>query len=310
MDNRTTDNDAQFYWWFGVVEDRDDPLRMGRCKVRIIGYHVADKVMLPTEDLPWAMPIMPANSAGSGGVGWSPNGVVPGSYVVGFFADGSDGQHPMFFGTVGSIPGGLNGDGCNPMPGSESDGQGGLGGSAANYVEPSGAAGDKETYLEQFLDANGPTAFTNWGPTCKAAIMAQCYVETAHFNTLREMGGADYFRRYDPDRRSDAAAYGNTQIGDGAKYKGRGFVQLTWKNNYRRAGEFIGLDLVSNPDLVEEKETAAKTCLWYFQHEKSYLDRRNLWDNVVEVTKAVNGGTTALAERRAAFDRYKTKYGA
>ena len=38
MDNRTTDNVPQFYWWIGVVEDRDDPFRMGRCRVRIIGY--------------------------------------------------------------------------------------------------------------------------------------------------------------------------------------------------------------------------------------------------------------------------------
>lgn len=127
MDNRTDNNNPQFYWWFGVVEDRDDPLRMGRCKVRIIGYHVDDKSILPTEDLPWAMPIMPANSASTGGVGWSPTGAVTGTWVVGFFADGSDGQHPMFFGTVGAVPGGLAGDGCAPMPGSVSDGNGGLG---------------------------------------------------------------------------------------------------------------------------------------------------------------------------------------
>ena len=63
MDNRTTDNVSQFYWWYGVVEDRDDPLRMGRCRVRILGYHVDDTEMLPTEDLPWAIPIMPINSA-------------------------------------------------------------------------------------------------------------------------------------------------------------------------------------------------------------------------------------------------------
>ena len=40
MDNRTSNNAGQFYWWFGVVEDRDDPLRMGRCRVRIMGYHI------------------------------------------------------------------------------------------------------------------------------------------------------------------------------------------------------------------------------------------------------------------------------
>jgi predicted chitinase len=310
MDNRTTDNVAQFYWWFGVVEDRDDPLRMGRCRVRIMGYHVDDTEMLPTGDLPWAMPIMPINSAGVGGVGTSPNGVVTGTWVIGFFADGSDAQHPMIFGTVGAVPGGLSENNCNPTSGDTTNPGGDYQSSGGSYVVPSGNAAGLESYLEQFLDQNGPRAFRNWGPVCKAAIMAQCYVESARFRTLREMGPPDYFRRYDPDRRRDAAQNGNTQIGDGAKYKGRGYVQLTWKNNYNRAGRFIGKDLVSQPELVETKEIAAQTCLWYFQRERSYLDRGNKWGDILAVTRAVNGGTNALDERNAAFQRYKQKYGA
>ena len=122
MENLTANN-GQFYWWFGVVEDRDDPLRLGRCRVRILGYHTDDLEILPTDDLPWAMPVMPANSAGTSGVGWSPTGAVPGSWVVGFFADGPNGQHPMFFGTVGAIPGGLRVGDCAPDsgPGSAND---------------------------------------------------------------------------------------------------------------------------------------------------------------------------------------------
>ena len=68
MDNITSNNNANFYWWFGVVEDRNDPLRLGRCRVRIIGYHTEDNEVLPSENLPWAIPVMPANSAGSSGV--------------------------------------------------------------------------------------------------------------------------------------------------------------------------------------------------------------------------------------------------
>jgi GH24 family phage-related lysozyme (muramidase) len=128
MDNRTTNNVGQFYWWFGVVEDRDDPLRIGRCRVRIMGYHIDSKEILPTEDLPWAVPIMPANNPSISGVGGSANGVVTGTWVVGFFADGSDGQHPMFFGTVGAVPGGPYGDPCAPAGGnSASDGAGDTG---------------------------------------------------------------------------------------------------------------------------------------------------------------------------------------
>ncbi len=122
MDNLTSNNNPNFYWWFGAVEDRNDPLRLGRCRVRILGYHSADVELLPTEDLPWALPVMPANSAGTSGVGWSPTGAVEGSWVVGFFADGENGQHPMFFGTVGAIPGGLSANDCSPSEGPGSTG--------------------------------------------------------------------------------------------------------------------------------------------------------------------------------------------
>jgi hypothetical protein len=122
MDNITSNNNPNFYWWFGVVEDRDDPLRLGRCRVRIMGYHTDDSEILATDDLPWAVPVMPANSAGTSGVGWSPTGAVEGSWVVGFFADGENGQHPMFFGTVGAIPGGLRPGDCGPESGSGSTG--------------------------------------------------------------------------------------------------------------------------------------------------------------------------------------------
>ena len=146
MENFNSSN-GQFYWWFGVVEDRNDPLRMGRCRVRILGYHVDDLEILPTEDLPWAMPVMPANSASSSGVGWSPTGAVEGSWVVGFFADGPNMQHPMFWGTVGAVPGGLAGTGCSDgeagsgEPGSpESDGSSPAGG----YGPASAASPQKE----------------------------------------------------------------------------------------------------------------------------------------------------------------------
>jgi hypothetical protein len=143
MDNITSNNNANFYWWFGVVEDRNDPLRLGRCRVRIIGYHTEDTEVLPPEDLPWALPVMPANSAGTSGVGWSPTGAVTGSWVVGFFADGENGQHPMFFGTVGAIPGGLRAGDCPPEDGAGSpsdsatgDGGGGTSGSTGDAGAP------------------------------------------------------------------------------------------------------------------------------------------------------------------------------
>lgn len=95
-----------FYWWFGVVENRADPLALGRCRVRIAGYNTNNKTVLPTDDLPWAMPLMPMTSASTSGVGDSPTGPVEGTWVFGFFLDGDECQTPIMMGT---FPG-------NPMP--------------------------------------------------------------------------------------------------------------------------------------------------------------------------------------------------
>jgi hypothetical protein len=92
-----------FETFVAVIEGRDDPLMLGRCKIRIFGYHTEDKTELPTEDLPWAFPIQPITSAGNSGVGHTPLGVVPGSWVVGYFMDSRDKQMPVFFGVIGSF---------------------------------------------------------------------------------------------------------------------------------------------------------------------------------------------------------------
>jgi hypothetical protein len=89
-----------FWWWYGVVEDRDDPEKLGRCRVRILGYHIDNKEILPTVDLPWAIPVMSMANAGLSGKGMAPVGPLPGTWVVGFFADGKDCQQPVMFGTA------------------------------------------------------------------------------------------------------------------------------------------------------------------------------------------------------------------
>ena len=94
----------EWNWWTGVVENRHDPMKLGRCQVRIMGYHSPDMVKMPTEMLPWAIPMSPINSASQTGVGWSPTGPVEGTHCVGFFRDGSDGQEPVMMGTLPGIP--------------------------------------------------------------------------------------------------------------------------------------------------------------------------------------------------------------
>ena len=88
-----------FSWWIGVVENRQDPEKLGRCKVRIFGYHTDDLSILPTKDLPWASPMMPITSASTSGVGVAPVGPVEGTWVVGWFLDGDEKQQPIMMGT-------------------------------------------------------------------------------------------------------------------------------------------------------------------------------------------------------------------
>ena len=97
-------NSTGFHWWMGVVEDRMDPLYLGRCRVRILGFHNKDKTILPTADLPWATPIQPITSAAVTGLGTAPVGPVEGTWVLGFFADGDDCQQPVMTGTFAGIP--------------------------------------------------------------------------------------------------------------------------------------------------------------------------------------------------------------
>jgi hypothetical protein len=93
-----------YIWWHGVVEDRKDPMFLGRCRVRILGWHTADKSELPTTDLPWAYPLMPITSASQVGVGEAPVGPVEGTWVMGYYRDGELAQEPVMMGTLPGIP--------------------------------------------------------------------------------------------------------------------------------------------------------------------------------------------------------------
>ena len=93
-----------FQWFVGVVEDRQDPKTLGRLRVRCLGYHTEDLIKLPTSDLPWAHVMNPITSATVSGLGQTPLGAVEGTWVVGFFQDGSDAQQPIIIGTLPGVP--------------------------------------------------------------------------------------------------------------------------------------------------------------------------------------------------------------
>lgn len=91
-----------FLWFNGVVEDRNDPQKAGRYRVRCLGHHTENKELLPTNDLPWAQCVLPTTSPGISGLGMSPAFLVEGSWVYGYFRDGADCQEPVI---LGSLPG-------------------------------------------------------------------------------------------------------------------------------------------------------------------------------------------------------------
>ena len=90
-----------FTWFIGVVEDRADPEKASRVRVRCVGYHTADNKKIPTEDLPWASVMMPVTAGANSGIGFSPHFLLEGTWVVGFFRDPAK-QEPVI---IGALPG-------------------------------------------------------------------------------------------------------------------------------------------------------------------------------------------------------------
>ena len=91
-----------FVWFVGVVEDRNDPQRLGRVRVRCLGFHIDDLNQLPTADLPWAHVMHPVTDPSMHGMGNTPSFLVEGTWVVGFFRDAEEKQQPII---MGSLPG-------------------------------------------------------------------------------------------------------------------------------------------------------------------------------------------------------------
>ena len=163
----------------------------------------------------------------------------------------------------------------------------------------------------------------------KGEELAQFLAQTAHeshnFKTMVEYGDSDYFKKYEPKFLKDkktkkviidpktkkpknfnpkAVTLGNTMPGDGEKYKGRGYIQLTGKWNYEQAGKALGLDLVKNPQLVEKPEVAAKVAVWFWQNrvQPKVAD----FGNTKAATKPINPGLKHLDQRKEKFQTFKT----
>jgi predicted chitinase len=128
-------------------------------------------------------------------------------------------------------------------------------------------------------------------PLRAAAFLAQLAHESGEFRWMEEIWGSTAAQRGYEGRKD----LGNTQPGDGRRFKGRGPIQLTGRANYKKYGDLLGVDFVGNPELAAKPEYAFQTAALYWQsHGCNELADI---ENFVTITKKINGGTNGLAER-------------
>lgn len=124
-------------------------------------------------------------------------------------------------------------------------------------------------------------------PKRKAAFLAQvCHESGSLRYTLELADGKAYEGRL---------ALGNTQPGDGPRYKGRGLIQITGRANYERCGKALGLDLIANPELLEGPIQASRSTAWFWSSNglNNFADT----DAFGTLTKRINGGFNGLDDR-------------
>lgn len=138
-------------------------------------------------------------------------------------------------------------------------------------------------------------------PLRKAAFLGQVSYESGDFFILRELAsGKEY------EHRSDL---GNSQPGDGARYKGRGLLQIKGRELYELCGEGLGLDLIRNPDLLEEHPHSSRSAGWLWAEFKN-LNQLADREETLLITKRLTGGYySGLAGRVIHYDRAKRALG-
>jgi len=136
-----------------------------------------------------------------------------------------------------------------------------------------------------------------------AQLLGQCHVETIGYQTLKELPNK-WQKHYEPPSKT-ASMLGNTERGDGQKFLGRGFIQVTGRYNYQQFAQNSGIDVVSHPELLEKPDTAAKATVDFWLNRI----RPNVKDftKTDQVTKIINHAKKHASERKSAFTQYASK---
>lgn len=129
----------------------------------------------------------------------------------------------------------------------------------------------------------------------KAAFLAQIGHESGQLRYVRELASGQAY-----EGRKDL---GNTEKGDGVKFKGRGLIQITGRTNYTNVGKDLGLDLISNPELLELPENAVKSAVWFWTKKRlnTYADIPDFQ----KITRIINGGLNGLKDREELYELAK-----
>ena len=144
-------------------------------------------------------------------------------------------------------------------------------------------------------------------PLRAAAFLAQIAHESAELRFMRELWGPTaQQKKYEPP--SDLAKdLGNTEPGDGFKYRGRGPIQITGRANYKKYSDLLGVDLVGNPDLASQPEYAFQIAalFWKMRGLNELADVQDF----TTITKRINGGLNGLPERQKYYETAKKTLG-
>jgi putative chitinase len=157
----------------------------------------------------------------------------------------------------------------------------------------------KENIAEQYA-APLSEAMAEFGINTPARVnmfLAQVSHESDNFRIFKEEGKPALFARYDRIR-----GLGNTQHGDGFRFRGRGPIQITGRKNYREVGEALGIDLENNPDLLEDSYYAFRAAAWWWQKHGLNEKMDKYPNNVKVATKIINGGYRHLKRRQSKYN--------
>ncbi len=158
-------------------------------------------------------------------------------------------------------------------------------------IMPNLSQAKAEAYLPHINNAMQEAGINT--PRRQAAFLAQLAHESGQLRYMEEIAsGAAYEGRRD---------LGNTQPGDGTRFKGRGPIQLTGRSNYRAAGRALGIDLENNPRRAADPDVGFRTAAWYWNSRNlnQYADSGNFR----ELTRRINGGYNGLADRQKYYQR-------